>query len=119
MLRRNMTTNQFFEIERIFELLDRAKKGFIDLPDVVEFMTSLSGGRVLQAGEINLRAERAFARLDIDCDGQIGIWDWKTSLLATEASKYARNELPPRTSYTRHELSPGRVVTSNIGGSAY
>lgn len=99
-----MTTNQFFEIERIFELLDRAKKGFIDLGDVFEFMSSINGGRFLQPAEINSRAERAFQRLDIDRDGKVGIWDWKTSLLATEASKFAREEYPEITSY--EEITP-------------
>jgi Ca2+-binding EF-hand superfamily protein len=94
MLRRDMTTSQFFEIERIFELLDRVKKGFLDLEDVVQFMASLDAGRSLSHGEINSRAQRAFQRLDIDKDGKIGIWDFKTSLLATEASKFAKDEVP-------------------------
>jgi hypothetical protein len=59
-LRKQMTTNEFFEIERIFELLDRNKKGFLDISDIVEFMISLSGGRPLQQGEINGRANRSF-----------------------------------------------------------
>ena len=90
-----MTTSQFFEIERIFELLDRTKKGFLDIHDIVEFMTSLNGGRILEHAEVVLRSERVMARMDIDRDGKIGIWDWKTSLLATKPSEVPEdNEIP-------------------------
>ena len=119
-LRKQMTTNEFFEIERIFELLDRNKKGFLDISDIVEFMISLSGGRPLQQGEINGRANRSFQRLDIDKDGKVGIWDWKTSLLAIEASKAVASHSHYPTScpiqrhqYSNVDITTGRVVTSN------
>lgn len=59
-----------FDLEEIFELLDKDNRGFLSLSDIWEFLKSHETGISL------LTAERCFRRMDLDSDGYLSPRDW-------------------------------------------
>jgi hypothetical protein len=113
-----LTSNKFFDVEKVYDLLDRAKKGFIDLNDLVEFMASLHGGRGLLDEEISQSAELAFLRVDIDGDGKIGFRDWKSFLLGMKGSSVEESHKKNLHSSAQNVDSLSRPV-SGVSQSQY
>lgn len=91
--------------------MDRAKKGLIDLNDLIEFMASLHGGRGLVDVQIAEAAELTFSRLDIDGDGKIGFRDWKSFLLGMKGSAVEESHKKNLHSTTHQHQSHSRPVS--------
>lgn len=113
LLSQTLTANKFFNIEKVYDLLDRAKKGFINVNDIVEFMISLHGGRRLTEQEVASKAEAAFGRIDIDRDGKIGLRDWKSFLLGMKTVDVKETPKKEENSFANAELQNAPISSAN------
>lgn len=118
LLSQALTSNKFFDVEKVYDLLDRAKKGYIDIHDLVEFMVSLHGDRGHTESEILGKAELAFLRIDIDGDRKIGFRDWKSFLLGMKGSAVEESHKKNLHSNTQNFETQSRPV-SGISQSQY
>jgi Ca2+-binding EF-hand superfamily protein len=112
LLSQNLSANKFFDVEKVYDLLDRVKKGFIDINDLIEFMASIHGNRGLMEEEIVSCSESAFQRLDIDGDGKIGFRDWKSFLLGMKGSAVEESHKKDLHSSQHNFDSQSRPVSS-------